>query len=465
MKFIFFSLVCFFSMTAFTQQCDCRLELDSVRNFIETNYAGKKDKVTAATLNSYNSHNQKANLTASRARSASGCLYVIHDWLSFFRDNHVQVMSNQAAMTEEIEVSPAVLRKGRKAGALAVEGIYYTADSTYTVAVIKQEDGFRQYAGVILESRAPEWKPGNVKFELINTGKDQYDVIWYNRSHFSSFGKIDFRTQNGFQSHGWLKSSIISTPEMGRVKAGIFEEEKDRMVFFKQVDESTGYLRIRSFGGRFASQIDSTVEVNKKIIERCPNLIIDLRDNGGGSDFAYRSLSPLIYTNPIHAIGLDMLATDDNILAWEKILDDKDIPDDTRRQLTAIIDTAKNNTGKMVNIFEDQTDSSGKMLPYPQKVAILVNRYCASTTEQFLLEAVQSKKVELFGENTQGVLDYSNMRAKQFSCIPILLYYATTRSRRIDAGKGIDNVGIAPHFKIDFAKPSWFEELIRKIKN
>jgi C-terminal processing protease CtpA/Prc len=94
-------------------------------------------------------------------------------------------------------------------------------------------------------------------------------------------------------------------------------------------------------------------------------------------------------------------------------------------------------------------DSSYQPLPNPKKVLILINRGCASTTEQFLLYARQSSKVILAGEPTQGVLDYSNMRDAPFSCMSYVLRYATTRSRRLDVGEGIDNIGIKPQIKLE----------------
>lgn len=47
-------------------------------------------------------------------------------------------------------------------------------------------------------------------------------------------------------------------------------------------------------------------------------------------------------------------------------------------------------------------------------------------------------------EFKQGTLDYSNMREASFSCMPYVLRYATTRSRRLNTGEGIDNKGIQP---------------------
>jgi C-terminal processing protease CtpA/Prc len=93
-------------------------------------------------------------------------------------------------------------------------------------------------------------------------------------------------------------------------------------------------------------------------------------------------------------------------------------------------------------------------------VAILVNSGCASTTEQFLLFARQSSKTIIMGENTQGTLDYSNMRQASFSCLPYILRYATTRSRRLDIKQGIDEEGIKPNIYLK-REANWINEAVR----
>jgi C-terminal processing protease CtpA/Prc len=101
-------------------------------------------------------------------------------------------------------------------------------------------------------------------------------------------------------------------------------------------------------------------------------------------------------------------------------------------------------------------------------VVILINEGCASSTEQFLLEASQSKKVTLMGQNTSGTLDYSNLREYDFCEMPYRLWSPTTRSRRIDIGEGIDGTGIKPNIYLT-EKQDWIEEALNflntKLKN
>jgi hypothetical protein len=68
------------------------------------------------------------------------------------------------------------------------------------------------------------------------------------------------------------------------------------------------------------------------------------------------------------------------------------------------------------------------------------------------------------GQNTQGTLDYSNLRESDFCEMPYLLYAPTTRSRRIDIGEGIDGIGIKPSIYLT-DKQDWIQEALKFLDN
>ena len=73
----------------------------------------------------------------------------------------------------------------------------------------------------------------------------------------------------------------------------------------------------------------------------------------------------------------------------------------------------------------------------PARVAVLVDRDCGSSCEQFLLAARQSFRVKLIGRNSGGALDYSNLRMQPLPSGLRQLAYATSRSTRL------------PHLQVD----------------
>ena len=68
---------------------------------------------------------------------------------------------------------------------------------------------------------------------------------------------------------------------------------------FRKLGANTLLLTLPSFEGSYKKQIDSLIGVNAGLLQRTPNLVIDLRGNGGGYDYVYQALMPYINSTPI----------------------------------------------------------------------------------------------------------------------------------------------------------------------
>lgn len=114
------------------------------------------------------------------------------------------------------------------------------------------------------------------------------------------------------------------------------------------------------------------------------------------------------------------------------------------------------NIGKFVNLEDNSVGESKLDSIYnnPKNVAIIINEKNASTAEEFLLIAKQSKKVKLFGTTTEGVLDISNMYSIDSPCKDLKLGYSLTKSLRIPDMQ-IDGKGIQPDYYIDKTIPDY----------
>lgn len=466
-------LLVFLSVKA--QPCNCSAALQNLKQYTEKNYAGFHDKVSSFGKAAYQKHSSALQFSATKINSRLHCINLMEDWLSFFKDGHLYLSFSPdssyyvSAPKQFINLSEAQLSRLQSVNDPAViEGIYYSADSVYTVAVIKQSSQQRDFAAVILSSKIPGWKKGDLKFELKKQTSGLYRVTWYGHTNIPQTDRLSFETANALLLNGWKKKTslpVVSKTVSVKREAVLFEEENKQVMFYKKLNDSTNYVRIKSFGVQHLAGIEKMLTDHMPALTSLPNLVIDIRNNNGGGDISYRLLASLLYTDPVMMTGVDFFATDDNIKAFTNDIKAAGLPAADEKEYLDEMKRAAKFSGRLYNMFADYTDSSGVAMPYPSNVSIVINEKCASSAEQFLLAALQSKKVMLYGQPTRGVLDYANVCNYFFSRDDFYLHYPTSRSRRIDTGKGIENKGVQPTVLLDLTDRLWLETIVQDFTN
>jgi hypothetical protein len=441
------------------QSCECETEFTYIKNFMEKNYAGFKDKQAQMTKAGYEKL-VKQYLDYSRLpHSKEQCLPIIVSFLAHFKDDHVSTRSHfdaaklDSAYMSQRQIIPltderiAVLRKST-----SFEGIYDFHDPLlYKIAVIKDKTLIHDYVGIIISSNAKGWKRGMIKLEGTMVSDSVMKGVLYMingkpKQEGFTFGKDalwgDWHREGTNPSRGSYKYEPVAS---------------------RKLSDKTLYIKISSFSPSNAKNIDSILKVNKDALATTPNLVLDLRGNGGGADFAAMPLLPYVYTNPIKSTGTSLLSTEANIKGWKKYLDDEDLSEKEKNSIKGTIQQLENNPGKWVSHSSDGNIDGYTKLANPAKVIILIDKNCASTTEQFSLYARQSTKVTFMGQNTSGTLDYSNVVEAPFPCMPYILRYSSSRSRRLDKGEGIDNIGIKPDLYLN-ANDDWIAKAINLLE-
>jgi C-terminal processing protease CtpA/Prc len=184
-------------------------------------------------------------------------------------------------------------------------------------------------------------------------------------------------------------------------------------------------------------------------LARTPALVIDVRGNGGGSDFVYAPVLPYVYTRPIWRIGVDLRVSADNARL--------------RREVAELIAP---NAPEAARVLREESERLAvatvpylrreppveivrlpAVLPNPARVAVLIDR-AGSAAENFLLDVRQSWKVTLLGqESSAGVADYGEMMGMEAPSRRFRLAWATTRSLRLP-NDPVDPDGITPDVRI-----------------
>jgi C-terminal processing protease CtpA/Prc len=231
----------------------------------------------------------------------------------------------------------------------------------------------------------------------------------------------------------------------------------------EKVSDNTVLLKVPSFNYPNKKYIDSLLNIHDDLIKSTENLIIDVRYNGGGADASYKEIMPYLFTNPIRGIGGVYLSTELNNKRMVDFMNNPDWSHDDKKWAEESLNKLNKHIGEFVDLDESivSIDTLKNVYPNPKNVAILINRFCGSTTEQFLLEAKQSKKVKLVGTTTAGVLDISNMYSVISPSKEFKLWYSLSKSYRIPE-MTIDGKGIQPDYYFDKTiKPyEWIDKTI-----
>jgi hypothetical protein len=488
MKKALLSLFILMTFSLFSQNCNCHSNLDWLIETFEKNDAGFQYIIDEKGEIAYQAHNKLFRKKSLNTDNLSDCHKLLNEWTAFFRKFHLSVeLLKQEKKTEKktekklsdneiIEKYSNSERFEIKKGKFdkyienlkektSFEGVWVS--EPYTIGIIKDKSNpEREYVGFIINSDSPYWQKNQVKLEIFKSDtEDKYSVNYYMRDHsVKHFDNVQFIGENYLKLEFVLLKRTLPENEPNPEIELHFKSIVAYKPFLEKIDENTVFIRIPSFGQESKSLIDSLLIVNQNLITSHKNLVIDLRNNGGGSDASYEKLIPFLYTNPIRIVGVEYLSTPLNNKRMTFIMNDTNFPDDTRKWAKKSLEKLNKNIGKFINLNDDivSIDTLDTIYSYPKNVALLINQNCGSTTEQFLLEAKQSKKVKLFGITTSGGLDISNIYFVNSPCDEFKLWYGLTKSYRVPE-MTIDNKGIQPDFYLDktISKYEWIDYTLK----
>ena len=209
------------------------------------------------------------------------------------------------------------------------------------------------------------------------------------------------------------------------------------------LSSQTVLLNLPSFRGNHSAAMQALLDTHREELAARPNWILDVRRNGGGSDNTYAPLLQWIGSGEMVRVGAEWLSTPANIAGQESVCALL-APGDAACAAFAGQAVSQMRTVKAGEFAPQQPGGTisylrvdGQTPQRPARVAILIDRDCASSCEEFLLAARQSFHVKLIGRNSYGALDYSNLRLHALPSGVRHLQYATSRSARL------------PHLQVD----------------
>ncbi|MCX6287998.1 MAG: S41 family peptidase [Bacteroidetes bacterium] len=476
---VFFALILLFcSGMSFSQQSSCMTDFDFVIAKIKSNYPGYNDKIKGDKVEELARLEQ--DLRRRIALHPDSCGYYLSEYAGFFKDEHLRVRRVPGPDKEWVQMDISSYGKNiaidtnemfaRTTGSNTIEGLWVSWCGE--IAVIK-DPGKKNYLGVSVSYTG--WKPGQVMFEFAPLEPDGMNPESHPPSNDTLFKVKEHTTWQGarvgktkaslhvnrnilevYDVRFFVRKSSFQRSDYAMMKSYVPLYPNGQNTYFTYgcLSDSTFFMRIPGFDGN-KERIESTLKDHWSDIMSRPNLVIDLRNNGGGQDDEWQMLFRLLYTGPFFSKGVEWYACEDNIKGYEDDLKKGTLRggDEGIKWTMALLAEMKKHPGEFVihpMMGKDETVKEDTVYKYPRQVGIIINENNGSSAEQFLLAAKTSSKVTLFGNtNTAGVLDYSNSIPIDLPSGKYYMRYPMSRSRRLPENP-IDNIGISPDVIIPY---------------
>jgi hypothetical protein len=271
----------------------------------------------------------------------------------------------------------------------------------------------------------------------------------------------DLKTCGGLM-HGYARAwrpghiAVVPTPGNEGKESKEDKENKDakevkpaadpRAPRFQALSKDTILFVIPTFNDAYAPAMKKLVASHRAELVSHRNWIIDVRDNGGGSDVTYAPLMGWLLDGDLRGFRTEYFVTPANLKAQEEICATTSDPAHCNKEMNPIIAKMRTAAPGTFVLSGDQRIEIEKVkleAKRPARVAVLTDHHCGSSCEQFVLEARTSYRVKVVGRPTYGSLDVSNLRPHKLPSGRAQLYYATTRTTRLPEMR-IDTIGVTP---------------------
>lgn len=382
--------------------------------------------------------------------------------IDFFHDRHLDLIHSRDTDNSGLDSVNFYNTKSyfdSKVPKAKYEGYWLNDRNNCIIAIRRIGQKPLAYCGYVIESRDSSLiRPGMVFCEFGDPQKDTFFTkltslrsgsTAYVRSVFRSGSVITTGPYNKWKKLKHYGSALLpGLPVLSDMASGKWLNKDSYLIKIPASTEFNGAI------------VDSLIKANPDITTRAKNLIIDVRNNTGGTVKAFDPLFPLLYTHPIFKVNVSLYCTQDGA-------------DNTRKQIQSYTKSGEIDSSYLKNLealAKLQEDSLGKfvlasadtvqhlpVLLYPRHVAFIINYGCQSATEMMLLDAQQSNKVTFFGERTMGAVDYMDFYPLSLPSGKYQLLMPISRREIPKGGEKLDKKGIRPDVFISDSEKDWVE--------
>ena len=341
-------------------------------------------------------------------------------------------------------------------GSNPVTGYWMNDRSNCIVAITPIAGDSHNFEGYAVECKAKFYTGTRVLRSWTGSEGDSLINFIDLQNNYRQAARLRFISADEFQVGNYSRWKRIKKPSDKMLDA------PDQRASVKIIDSSVLLFTIPENSYQNIAIVDSLVKEYDQMLRKTTLLIIDIRNNPGGSSRVPLKLLPYVYTDSI-VKGEGYTYISEDLINYEsRILKTIDSLKDSlsyRKQLR-YIDSLKLDRGKM-RFMKGKTIIQDTVYKYPKQVAILANYACMSASEVMLLYMRQSRKVNIFGERTAGATDNLDYFPILSPTRNFVLYMPSFRIRPTKVYGHYGKTGIAPDITIPKEEKDWVNFVIK----
>jgi hypothetical protein len=438
------------------QECDCLKNINLLQQKLEDNQASYQHQVIELKkLDDYANFKTIINNKAVKILTKEDCIGLVSLYLSFFRDEH-SFISYTDKYTPQKNI---IVKSKRKRSDITTpfDGLWYFQDGNFSINVIPVKTNFGDWIAVINENKSKSWKRGQLKIEFFKTQNGTIKCIYWSQNLIPKTLNVTYSD-----------SSLQIGRNLVFFRQKPEEQENSNAsqnLYFESLSEKTNYLRIPSFDLSFKNKIDSLIIKNRLAITSKENLIIDLRNNGGGGFDTFQPLLPYVLDTNLTEAPYNgaVWVSNENYAYYDRTkYEYTETKQDSIDELK-YVEFLKANIGRFTPI-ERSTDTIQLERNSPLNIAIVFNRNTASTAEGFILQASKSKKVKTYGENSAGAVSYGDWMPVELTDLNIWVAI-TTKKMVFKSNEDVESIGISPDKDLKYTNENnWLKIILEQME-
>jgi hypothetical protein len=296
------------------EECNCKSDLTFLDSKIRKMPAYKINK------KAYNAAYSKFLIEVVSINSIFECHSLLNELLISLNDNHCKVYSNDLGATEDVKANSERFNEFKKSELFNtypkpninldslrtvlnaktlpdIEGVYKREN--YITIGLYRDEAKNNYKAIILDSESDVWQVGEIIYTLIPFGNNYLLNIGgsINSKRLMAYTE---RIENGFFFYMGFQKDVTQTDY-----SSIMPSEST--YYREELSDEVTYLKIGSFSS-WNPTLSDAVKFYKTLEGNLnkSNLIIDLRNNGGGgnrnSDILFKQLINYAKKNKIYVL-------------------------------------------------------------------------------------------------------------------------------------------------------------------